>query len=104
MVLSRSSRPNAGAESLLADMALRGCSVRHLQCDITRKADVESAISQVSAWGPIKGIIHTAVSLEVSRIRVAIIVNAYIRNRTSSSALFRSLSGNAALPSRLTEQ
>ncbi|UPX20628.1 uncharacterized protein EKO05_0010856 [Ascochyta rabiei] len=50
------------AKLLVQSLALRGVDVRPIACDITKLAQLKSAIDQALVTRPIKGIIHAAVS------------------------------------------
>jgi D-arabinose 1-dehydrogenase-like Zn-dependent alcohol dehydrogenase len=52
--------------TFMSTIAAQGCSVEQLRCDVSNLSDVDAAIAQASQTGVVKGIIHTAVSLEVS--------------------------------------
>lgn len=66
VVLSRSAADHSKG-TFLSNIAAQGCSVERIRCDVSNLRDVEAAIAQASQEGVVvKGIIHTAVSLEVS--------------------------------------
>jgi acyl transferase domain-containing protein/NADPH:quinone reductase-like Zn-dependent oxidoreductase len=65
VALSRSAADHSTG-TFMSSIAGQGCSVEQLRCDVSNLSDVEAAIAQASQTSVVKGIIHTAVSLEVS--------------------------------------
>jgi NADPH:quinone reductase-like Zn-dependent oxidoreductase len=66
-ILSRSP-PSDSNSPFIAAMTSVGCKVEHVPCDVTRSTEVEAAIALASRSGTIRGVIHTAVMLQVSSI------------------------------------
>ena len=64
-VLSRRASSNA-AETLIKDLETRGITVTPILCDVGVKKNVLEVIKKLSSKGQIKGLIHAAMSLQVS--------------------------------------
>ena len=69
ILASRSSNVSDNVKSLIQDLALEGTTVLVRQCDVAKQEDVERVISECSGFlPPIRGVIHSAMVLNVSYI------------------------------------
>ena len=69
-LLSRSEASTIAAKDLFKLFGSRSVEVDWLACDVSVPDDVIGAIGCISKARPIKGIIHTAMILEVSQISI----------------------------------
>ncbi|KAF1843183.1 polyketide synthase [Cucurbitaria berberidis CBS 394.84] len=63
VTLSRSA-PDQADSPFISSIAAQGYSLEHICCDVSHLSEVEAVIAQTSQSGVIKGIVHTAVSLQ----------------------------------------
>jgi NAD(P)-dependent dehydrogenase (short-subunit alcohol dehydrogenase family) len=69
ILASRSSNVSSNVKSLIQDLAVEGTKVVVCQCDVARQEDVARIISECSHdLPPIRGVIHSAMVLNVSSI------------------------------------
>lgn len=54
----------AGAQEFVDSLASRDIDIKGVICDVSKKAEVERVIQEISSDRPIKGIVHAAVSYE----------------------------------------
>jgi len=73
ILASRSSNVSDNVKYLIQDLAAEGATVLVRQCDVAKQEDVARVISECSVdLPPIRGIIHSAMVLKVSSIRLQI--------------------------------
>lgn len=65
-VLSRSGASSPAAQTLIKDLAARGITITPVLCDVSVKKNVLDTFKNLSSKGQIKGLIHAAMSLQVS--------------------------------------
>lgn len=69
ILASRSSRVTDNVKSLIQELAVEGIEVLVRQCDVAKQVDVAKLISECSGdLPPIRGILHSAMVLNVSSI------------------------------------
>lgn len=64
--LSRSGEEKQENASFISRAKARGVNVVSVRGDISRMVDVEEAVSQAISMGPLKGVVHAAMVLQVS--------------------------------------
>jgi len=67
-VLSRSGGTSPAAETLIKDLEVRGITITSVLCDVSAKENVLEAVDKLASKGQIKGLVHAAMSLQVSLI------------------------------------
>jgi NAD(P)-dependent dehydrogenase (short-subunit alcohol dehydrogenase family) len=69
ILASRSSNVSDNVKSMIRDLAVEGTTVLVRQCDVVKQEDVARIISECSRdLHPIRGVIHSAMVLNVSSI------------------------------------
>ena len=64
--ISRSGTDKADAAQLVESLKRSGASVEVFRADASKLMDVERVVSDLSAIGPIRGVIHAAMVLQVT--------------------------------------
>lgn len=67
ILASRSSQVSNSVQNLIKDLASEGIEVVVRQCDVSNKEDISRVVSESSKALPIRGVIHSAMVLHVSR-------------------------------------
>jgi NADPH:quinone reductase-like Zn-dependent oxidoreductase/SAM-dependent methyltransferase len=69
LVLSRSGAQSPEATRLISTLSSRGITVRSVRCDVGNYEQVSRVIAEAAAVRPLEGIVHAAVSYQVSHLR-----------------------------------
>ena len=87
ILASRSSRVSESVQGLIQDLANEGTEVIVRQCDVGKKEDVERVVAEASDSLPIRGVIHSAMVLHVSRSGINSIKDTWLTLRHRISYL-----------------